>query len=95
MADADAVHSAGDPVKRLLGTILGEPLHDDLRDTLDEPVSASLRRDYDASRDKARLILSANLPTEALLACLAEWDMWGPLLFSLSLAMYRHTFKRE
>lgn len=88
MADTDTVNSAVDPVKQFLGTIIGEPLHDDSLDTLDEPVSASLKRDYDASRDKVRLILFANLPAEALLACLAEWDMWGPLLFSLSLAMY-------
>lgn len=52
-------------------------------DTLDEPVWDTIRRDLINIAMKLRQVL---LPTSNSREILSDWDLWGPLLFCLSLA---------
>ncbi|TPX47306.1 hypothetical protein SeLEV6574_g02730 [Synchytrium endobioticum] len=53
-------------------------------DTLDEPVSATLMRDLRAIRTKLAQVLVPRAHSRALLR---DWDLWGPLLLCLALAI--------
>ncbi|GAA99422.1 uncharacterized protein L969DRAFT_16728 [Mixia osmundae IAM 14324] len=51
--------------------------------TLDEPVSETILRDAKAISDKMVQVLRPTRTT----AVLREWDLWGPLIFCLALAV--------
>lgn len=67
------------------------PLHEDKIDgtnfeqgTLDEPVSETIMRDVRKIGIRLRHVLIPNNATESELR---NWDLWGPLIFCLMLAM--------
>jgi len=51
--------------------------------TLEEPVSETLKRDLDNIWKKLRLVLIPGKETNAL----KDWDLWGPLLLCLALSI--------
>lgn len=53
-------------------------------DTLDEPVSATLMRDLRAIKNKLMQVL---IPRGNKRDLLRDWDLWGPLLLCLTLAI--------
>ncbi len=64
----------------IMGSV-GAP--DPLLDTLDESVGATLRRDAHMVLEKAHGVLLQRGPE----ASLREWDLWGPLLCSIAMAV--------
>mmetsp|Transcript_28065 Transcript_28065/g.44514 ORF Transcript_28065/g.44514 Transcript_28065/m.44514 type:complete len:200 (+) Transcript_28065:44-643(+) len=67
--------------------IAPSPMHRDITDeqgTLDEPVSATILRDLRRIGIRLRHVLIPNTATESELR---NWDLWGPLIFCLMLAM--------
>lgn len=63
------------------------------RDTLDEPVMDTIKRDLSGISAKLQTVLSAGQADTDADMTLREWDMWGPLLFSLLLAVYHHQLR--
>jgi hypothetical protein len=53
-------------------------------DTLEEPVYMTIWRDVKAIGNKIRIVL---IPYAADLSALRDWDLWGPLLLCLILAI--------
>ncbi|KAI8334374.1 Yip1 domain-containing protein [Chlamydoabsidia padenii] len=53
-------------------------------DTLDEPISATILRDLTLVQQKVRQVLYPKKDCDNLLR---NWDLWGPLLLCLTLAM--------
>ncbi|KAI9227403.1 MAG: Yip1 domain-containing protein [Piptocephalis tieghemiana] len=51
-------------------------------DTLDEPVSATIKRDLVAIWNKVKVVLHPSSQEHVL----RDWDLWGPLLLCLGLA---------
>ena len=71
--------------------ISASPLHEDQIDgtnfeqgTLDEPVSVTIFRDLRKIGIRLRHVL---IPTNSSESELRNWDLWGPLIFCLMLAM--------
>lgn len=65
----------------------GDDADEVTRDTLDEPVYDTIKRDLSAISAKLQTVLSAGQADTDAEMTLREWDMWGPLLFSLLLAV--------
>ncbi|KAJ7392927.1 Yip1 member 6 [Desmophyllum pertusum] len=64
-------------------TVPGAPDEDEGPSTLDEPVSATLKRDLTAVGKKFLHVL---VPRQSK-SLLREWDLWGPLILCVLLAM--------
>jgi hypothetical protein len=70
------------------GTLSDED--DDEDCTIDEPVSATLYRDIKSTGDKFAHVFFPNKSHRLL----KDWDLWGPLLITMALAiMLRHSAK--
>ena len=61
------------------------------KNTLDESIWETINRDVDSVKAKLKTVLSAGQASTSEQATLKDWDMWGPLLFTLLMAMY-HLF---
>jgi len=59
-------------------------LPEDFEDTLDEPVFQTIWRDLKGIVVKSSLVL---IPRSSNLSQLQNWDLWGPLLICLTLAL--------
>jgi hypothetical protein len=62
------------------------------RNTLDEPLSDTIMRDVNGITAKLQTVLSAGQANTDQEMTLKEWDLWGPLIFSLLLAVYPLTY---
>ena len=63
-----------------------------LSGTLDEPVSVTLKRDFDKIWQKIKFVMNPKAlqdqgQQEATLRELRNWDLWGPLLLCLQLSI--------
>lgn len=56
--------------------------------TLDEPVLTTVKRDVLMVGRKLKMVLLPRAGDEATLRALRDWDLWGPLVLCLVLALY-------
>merc|ERR1719411_1033585 len=64
--------------------MIEDRMQESLATTLDEPVSATIKRDIKAIGVRLRHVL---VPTSSGNAELRKWDLWGPLVFCLILSI--------
>ncbi len=91
-----ASSAAGGAVSGSLSSLSSSPASDSAAssssggaplDTLDEPVLDTVMRDVRQVGTKLRYVLLPTLPPSDALRELRNWDLWGPLLLCLSLAV--------
>ena len=60
----------------------------DVLNTLDEPVSETIKRDLERIWEKLRIVINpvAKVDTEEKRKEIRNWDLWGPFFFCLMLA---------
>ncbi|KAG0149314.1 hypothetical protein CROQUDRAFT_653890 [Cronartium quercuum f. sp. fusiforme G11] len=74
------------PQRQAIGGIVTETRHGSGLNTLDEPISETIMRDLSAIGSKIVLILYP-AGSSSSKAVLREWDLWGPLVACLGLAV--------
>ncbi|XP_033875623.3 protein YIPF6-like [Acipenser ruthenus] len=71
------------PVEGEITVPVGSPSHDDEYSTLDEPVKETILRDLKAVGKKFGHVMYPKKSTTLL----RDWDLWGPLLLCVTLAL--------
>ncbi|RWS05289.1 hypothetical protein B4U80_03179, partial [Leptotrombidium deliense] len=59
-------------------------------DTLDEPITETLLRDFKGVLTKVKLILFPIRSVDANKSLLKDWDLWGPLILCTFVALTLH-----